>query len=259
MTRPKILTLDIETAPIEGFVWSLWKQNIGISQITTEWSLLSYAAKWLHQKRVIYRDNRDREDPRDDAVLMEELWNLLNEADIIIAQNGIKFDLRKIRARFVLLGFKPHSPVRVVDTLLEARKAFAFTSNKLEWLSDKLSTRPKSKHKKFPGFELWSECLKHNIAAWNEMRKYNITDVKGTEEVYLRIRPWVQGHPNIALYDEDDHALRCPACGSDNIKQDGHAYTQVGQYYRYVCECGAWSRSRYTINSLAKRKATLSN
>lgn len=258
MTRPKILTLDIETAPIEGFVWSLWKQNIGISQITTEWSLLSYAAKWLHQKRVIYRDNRDREDPRDDAVLMEELWNLLNEADIIIAQNGIKFDLRKIRARFVLLGFKPHSPVRVVDTLLEARKAFAFTSNKLEWLSDKLSTRPKSKHKKFPGFELWTECLKHNVAAWNEMRAYNKVDVLATEEVYLAIRPWVQGHPNIAVFDDHEH-MRCPCCGSDKLVQDGFAYTQVGQYLRYVCECGAWSRSRYTVNTIQKRKALLSN
>ena len=256
--HPKILTLDIETAPIEAYVWSLWKQNVGLNQITTEWSLLSYAAKWLHKERVVYKDNRLQEDPRDDAGLMEDLWNLLNDADIVVAQNGLKFDLRKIRARFVLLGYPPFSPVKVVDTMLEARKAFAFTSNKLEWLSAALTDEPKQKHKKFPGFELWSECLKHNRAAWNEMRAYNIVDVKGTEKVYLRIRPWIQGHPNITLYDDAD-AMRCPCCGSAQLEQDGYAYTQVGQYYRYVCECGAWSRSRYTINSLAKRKNTLSS
>jgi hypothetical protein len=254
----KILTLDIETAPIEAYVWSLWKQNVGLNQITTEWSLLSYAAKWLHKTKVIYKDNRLREDPRDDAGLMEDLWNLLNDADIVVAQNGLKFDLRKIRARFVLLGYPPFSPVKVVDTMLEARKAFAFTSNKLEWLSAALTDEPKLKHKKFPGFELWTECLKNNVVAWNEMKAYNIVDVKGTEKVYLRIRPWIQGHPNITMYDTGD-TMRCPCCGSTDLVQDGFAYTQVGQYYRYVCECGAWSRSRYTINSLAKRKNTLSN
>ena len=259
MTRPKIATLDIETAPIEAYVWSLWKQNVGLNQITTEWSLLSYAVKWLDKKRVIYKDNRDEEDPRDDYELMQDLWHIINDADIIVAQNGLMFDMRKIRARFVLLGFPPPSPVRVVDTMLEARKAFAFTSNKLEWLSDKLAATKKQKHKKFPGFELWAECLKHNLAAWNEMRSYNIVDVKATEEVYLTIRPWIQGHPNITIYDEDD-AMRCPCCGSADIKQDGYAYTQVSQYYRYVCnECSAWSRSRYTINSLSKRKALLTS
>ena len=34
---PKILILDIETAPLRAFVWKLWKQNIGINQIISEW------------------------------------------------------------------------------------------------------------------------------------------------------------------------------------------------------------------------------
>lgn len=258
MGRPKILTIDIETAPIEAYVWSLWKQNVGLNQIVTEWTLLSYAAKWTHDRKVIYKDNRDRTDPRDDAGLMDDLWHLLNEADIVVAQNGLKFDLRKIRARFILLGYKPFSPVKVVDTMLEARKAFAFTSNKLEWLSDKLSTIKKRKHKKFPGFELWTECLAHNPAAWNEMRLYNIDDVRATEQVYFRLRPWIQGHPNITVYD-DSHHIACPCCGG-SVVEDGRAYTQVGEYHRYHCTgCGAWSRSRYTINSIAKRKALLVN
>lgn len=258
MQRPKILTLDIETAPLEAWVWSLWKQNVGLNQIVTEWSLLSYAARWLGQKKVIYKDNRDADNPRDDKQLLDDLWELLNEADIVVAQNGKKFDLRKIKARFVMLGYRPFSPVRVIDTMLEARAAFAFTSSKLEWMSDKLTTAKKLKHEKFPGFELWKECLAGNIEAWNEMRKYNIQDIKATEELYLVIRPWIQGHPNITVYDDHEHQ-RCPCCGSEALEQDGYAYTQSGQYNRYLCnDCGAWSRSRYTINTLAKRKSTLS-
>jgi predicted RNA-binding Zn-ribbon protein involved in translation (DUF1610 family) len=258
MQRPKILTLDIETAPLEAWVWSLWKQNVGLNQIVTEWSLLSYAARWLGTKKVIYKDNRNASNPRDDGELLDDLWLLLNEADIVVAQNGKKFDLRKIKARFVMLGYHPFSPVRVIDTMLEARAAFAFTSSKLEWMSDKLTTSKKLRHEKFPGFELWKECLAGNVAAWEEMRKYNIQDIKATEELYLVIRPWIQGHPNITVYDDHEHQ-RCPCCGSEHLTQDGHAYTQSGQYLRYLCEdCGAWSRSRYTINTLAKRKATLS-
>ena len=33
---PRILSIDIETSPIEGRVWGLWKQNLGLNQITKE-------------------------------------------------------------------------------------------------------------------------------------------------------------------------------------------------------------------------------
>ena len=32
----KILFLDIETAPLRAFVWSRWKQNVGLSQTISE-------------------------------------------------------------------------------------------------------------------------------------------------------------------------------------------------------------------------------
>jgi hypothetical protein len=35
------------------------------------------------------------------------------------------------------------------------------------------------------------------------MRKYNPKDVKGTEDVYLKLRPWIEGHPNLAIYNDD--------------------------------------------------------
>jgi uncharacterized protein YprB with RNaseH-like and TPR domain len=109
---------------------------------------------------------------------------------IVVAQNGVRFDVKKINARFVLLGMPPPSPFRVVDTMLEARRHFGFTSNKLEWMTDKLcTTHKKKRHAKFPGFELWRECLAGNHEAWDEMREYNIDDVLSLEELYLVMRP----------------------------------------------------------------------
>lgn len=261
MTGPKINTADIETAPVRAHVWGLFDQNVGINQIDTEWSILSVASKPLGGKRkdIVYVDTSDKADPRDDYELCGHLWELLNESDFIVAQNGKRFDLRKIKARLILHGFPPPSPVKVLDTMLMARQVAAFTSNKLEWLSEYLSNVKKSKHKEFPGFELWAECLKGNPAAWRAMKRYNIPDIESCEQVYMRLRPWVVGHPNVAIYNDNEEPA-CPVCASTKIAREGFSYTNVGKYHRYHCgNCGAWSRSRYTINSTGKRKALLTN
>lgn len=259
MIRPKIGTIDIETAPIQAAVWGLFDQTVGLNQISTEWAILSFAFKPLGapKSQVEYLDTSAKDDPRDDAELVARLWEIHHEYDFLIAQNGQRFDLRKIRARMLMHGMPPPSPVKVLDTMLMARQVAAFTSNKLEWLSTYLSTIEKSKHRDFPGFELWRECLAGNPKAWAAMRKYNIPDILSCEQVYLRLRPWVHNHPNVAVYMDDDK-LRCPICGSDKLVQDGHSFTNVGQYLRYRCDsCFGWSRSRYTINSKEKRRSLL--
>lgn len=258
---PRIVTLDIETAPIESYHWGLWDQNIGLEQINVEWTILSFSAKWLGEKEVHYMDTSGRGagKVRDDKPLLQALWDILNEADIVIAQNGQSFDIKKINARLIMNGFKPYSPIKVIDTKIVAKKNFAFTSNKLEWMSKHLTTTKKLKHKLFPGFELWQQCLKDNPKAWAEMKSYNVADTVATEELYLRMRPWIEGHANVAAYSEMEEMM-CPKCGSKHVQKRGKSYTQTGEYHRFQCtDCGGWSRSRYTTNTSTKRKSLLSN
>lgn len=256
---PKIITLDIETSPIIAYTWGLWKQNIGLSQIIRDWTVLSFCSKTLGDKEIRYLDTSEKDDPYDDFDVMHALWKELDEADIIIVQNGVKFDLRKINARFLVLGFPPPRPYKLIDTMLEARKLAAMTSNKLEWLASVLTNVTKDKHHEFPGFELWTACLNKNPRAWAVMRKYNPKDVIATEKVYLKLRPYIVGHPNIAAYD-DDEDMRCPKCGSKHVHPRGFTYTQTGKYQRYRCTtCKGWSRSRYTLNTTEKRRSLLSN
>lgn len=254
-----MLVLDIETSPIVAYTWGLWDQNVGLEQIKDEWTILSYAAKWVGKPEIIYEDSggRGAAKVRDDKKLMTGLWNLLNQADIVVAQNGQRFDVKKINARLIMHGFGPYSPIRIVDTLLVAKKHFGFTSNKLEWMSKYLTDSPKSKHKKFPGFELWLECLKDNPAAWLEMRKYNIQDVKATEKLYLRQRPWIAGHPNMGAH-APSFEESCTNCGSKSVTKNGFAILQQGKYQRFICgDCGAWSRGKVNLISLTNRKALL--
>ncbi|MGU2420725.1 ribonuclease H-like domain-containing protein [Burkholderia cenocepacia] len=257
MSKPKILFLDIETAPLLSHTWGTFKQNVGLNQIHTEWSILSFCAKWFGDQRVIYEDTFTQKNKRNDRRIVRLLWNLLNAADIVVAQNGVRFDVKKIQARMILHGHLPPSPFRVVDTMLEARRHFGFTSNKLEWLTDKLcKTHKKQKHAQFPGFELWAEFLSGNPAAAAEMKAYNQDDVLSLEELYLVMRPWMQGHPNVGNYDHDETpgAHKCPACGSHDVNRKGLRHTQVGQYPRYHCKaCGHWSRGRLMASTKEQR------
>lgn len=261
VNHARIVTVDIETAPILAYVWGLWKQNVGVNQIHTDWSILSFSYKWLGDDTVHHFNTggKGRKKVREDRMLLLKLWELLDKADIVVAQNGVRFDIKKINARFIQMGLLPPTPYKVVDTMLEARKIAGFTSNKLAWLSEILTNQKKSEHKKFPGFELWSECLADNPEAWEEMQLYNDQDIRATEEVYLKLRPYIIGHPNVAAYNGDTE-MQCPKCSSENLQRRGLALTQSGQYQRYRCmDCGGWARTRYTQNTIAKRRSLLSN
>lgn len=243
-TQPKMLFIDIETSPLMGAVWKLWDNNLSLDMIEDEWFIMSYCAKWLGSDDIIYNDCRH--ELEDDYVLLKDIHELMNEADFIVAHNGDKFDIKKINARFMLNGFEPPSPYKTIDTLKMAKKSFAFTSNKLEYLTDKLCANKKLTHGKYPGYKLWKECLAGNMEAWNEMEEYNIMDVVSLEELYLILRPWHPNHPLIYTPESPEDYI-CPKCGGTHVQKRGKYVSKTGiKYQRYQCqECRGWSKGRY--------------
>lgn len=253
MSKPKILLYDIETAPILGYVWGLWENDLGLNQVKSDWHILAWAAKWLDDpaSKIMYMDQRNAKNIEDDKEILKGIWKLINEADIVITQNGKAFDEKKLNARFILNGFKPPSSYKHIDTKRIASKKFAFTSNKLEYMTDKLCTKfKKQKHSKFSGFELWNQCLKGNLKAWKEMERYNKYDVLSLEELYKKLQPW-DSSIDFNLYS-DTTDTRCN-CGSSRLNKNGYAYLSFGKYQRYACaDCGAEVRGR--TNLLSKEK-----
>lgn len=254
MKRPKILLFDIETAPILAHVWGLFDQNVGLNMIDSDWHLLSWAAKWLDDppSKIMYMDQRKAKNIQDDKEILKGIWKLLDEADIVITQNGISFDEKKLNARFILNGMKPPSSFKHVDTRRIAKKKFAFTSTKLEYMTDKLCTKYKKlKHKQFQGFEMWSECLKGNLKAWKAMEKYNKYDVLSLEELYLKLQPW-DNSINYNLYTDD--VTQVCSCGSTEFVRNGFKFTSTGKYQRYLCtKCGSESKDRKNLFSKQKK------
>ena len=236
--QPKILLFDIETAPIVAHVWGLFDQNVGLNQIEKDWHLLSWSAKWLGSDEVMYADQRGKRNISDDKAILKKLWKLVDEADIVITQNGISFDMKKLNARFIINGMAPPSSVKHIDTLRIARRMFGFTSNKLEYLSNKLNVKfKKLTHGTFPGHEMWKQCLKDNIKAWQEMEEYNKHDVLALEELYLKMQPW-DNKVDLSKYMEVEGML-CN-CGSTKFKKHGFTVSGKNKYRRLICtKCGA--------------------
>lgn len=255
-TGPKILVLDIETAPIVAYTWGTFDQDIPNNMIKQDWHLLSYSAKWVgdNPKKIIYADQRREKDVTNDKKLLEGLWKLIDEADIIVGQNSNKFDLKKINARFIMHGMQPPSSYKKIDTLVLAKKHFAFTSNKLEFLSDKLNDKYKKlDHAKYPGFAMWKACLAGDKNAWEEMKKYNCHDVLATEELYQKLVAWEKDLNFNAYHDELNHTC---VCGGREFRNKGYAYTMTGRFNRYKClKCGKETRGKENLLTKEKRRS----
>jgi len=182
------------------------------------------------------------------------LWKLLDEADIVIAHFGDKFDIPILNTRAIIHGLSPYSSIKSIDTKKVVSSTFKFPSNKLDALATYFGLEGKLKS----GFNLWKSCLQGSDHTrqvhLDKMFIYNIQDVKLLEEIYLILRPWIKSHPNVGLYIESDTTV-CSNCGSKHIeKTDKFYYTSAGKYPVYRCECGALTRGRFNEYDKEKRK-----
>lgn len=254
-TGAKVLILDIETAPMEVYAWSMWNQNFGLDQVKQHTTILSWSAKWMGapEDKVMYMDVRKEKNFRNDKSILAPLHSLLEEAEVLITQNGVSFDIPKINYRLAKHKFKPYAKPKDVDTLKIAKKVFGFDSNKLEHLTDLFCTKyKKSKHKKFPGFALWRACMEGNIEAFKEMEEYNKIDVLSLEELYVdHLMPW-DDTVNFAAFS-DEYKFRCN-CGSDEFKPVKQKITKKSKFNQYACKtCGKIHRDSKNLFSKEQR------
>lgn len=229
---PKVLLFDIETFPNRAYVWGKYEQDV-IAYIE-EGYMLSWSAKWLGGKQMTKGlcDYPKYKPGPNDKTLVKELYDLINEADILIAHNGDQFDVKKMNTRFIYHGLTPPEPYKTIDTLKVAKNHFAFNSNNLDDLGAFLDVGRKVKH---PGFDLWIGCETGDPDSWKLMKKYNKQDVLLLERIYLKLLPWISNHPT-----PKDGLTDCPNCHSTNFHRKGLEWTKaLGKYQRAKCiECG---------------------
>lgn len=235
----KILIYDIETTPILGYTWSTFKTDV--IDVVQDWQMICFAYKWYDKKKIHFV-RPEKGDPWNDKAMVQQLWDLFNEADVIVGHNVDRFDIRKANALFFRHGLTPPSPFKSVDTLKVARKAFHNSSNRLDALGQLVGIGRKKQTQGY--MELFKgTMLADSPSGWKTMREYNLQDVKLTEDLYVKLLPWIKSHP-IDLDNPDG----CPTCGSLNLQRRGFRDLKSFRYPRYYCnDCGSWHRGRARI------------
>lgn len=256
---PKVLVFDIETAPLLASIWRLKTEYVAHSMLegSANWWMISWSAKWLFEDEilndVVYPGEALEED---DSRILKSIWDLINEADIVISHNGINFDHKMLNMRWLMNQMSPPSPYRVIDTMRSVRSLFSFPSYSLNYLSQQLGVGKKLEHE---GFDMWRKSLIGDPEALDNMSRYNDVDIKILEDLYLIIRPWIRNHPNLGIFIESETPV-CRVCGSTHLTElVGHDYTtNLSKYSTMRCECGAINKQRKSKLPLKTRKVLMS-
>ena len=209
---------------------------------------MSVCHKWHGEKNVTFKSIADFKGykPRtpDDKALMLYIADLLEQADIIVAHNGISFDMKVIYSRFFKHKIKPPTPSKFVDTKVMAKKYFRLNSNKLDDIGEFTGLGRKVKHE---GFDMWLGCYNGEKKYWNMMKKYNIQDVLLLEKIYTHMLPFMQNHPNVAMYGSVGFC--CTKCGSTNLVKAKRRYMTSGYRQQYQCkDCHGYSTDKKTVS-----------
>ena len=226
---PKILLFDVETLPMEVAVWGLYEQRISPDSVLKEWSLACWAAKWLCTDEIFGKHVAKKEAvARLDNSIITDIWKLVDKADIIIAHNAKRFDIRKLNWRFLQNGLKPPSPYWVVDTLTSSRQNFAASSHKLDYLNKQCGLTRKLETR----YKLWLDCINPETSGQSlkDMFTYCKGDIQALEDWYLKIRPWIKSHPPCGAFIETMSEV-CPNCASTDLIYNNRLHNTSRQIY----------------------------
>lgn len=235
----RVLFFDLETAPLLAHIWSPYDDYVTHDRLLKPGFLLTWSAQWRGEKPIISgcltgAEARDQYDGR----IVEELADLIRQADIIVAHNVDKFDLPVFNTRLLANRAEPLGPVKTIDTLKLAKGAFRLPYNKLDYLADFLF----GDHKIKTDFQLWKDCYAGDEKALARMLKYNRKDVVLLARVFEELIPYVKNLPRLQHLAGTD---QCPTCGSCNLVKRGTHRTPTADYDKLRCtDCGRYTRRR---------------
>lgn len=211
--KVKRLFFDIETSYNIVKAWRLgYNLSISSSDLIHERSVICVCWKWEGESRV---NSLEWDKDQDDKKLLIDFIKILNSADEVFAHNGDRFDIKWLRTRCLYHGIQMQSKYNSVDTLKLAKKYFYLNSNKLDYIGQFTGV---GKKMETGGLKLWdSIILDRNPKAMDKMVKYCKVDVIRLQQVYDKIKPYIEPKSHLAVSNGGDRC-DCPSCGSNKTK-----------------------------------------
>lgn len=242
----KIILYDLEVsrAIVEGY-GNRWEFKV--IKVVRPQELMCYAWKELDSTKTHYVGRHDFPTYK---AFVKSLADVLNEADISIAHNGIGFDDKMSNTFFIKMGVDVPKPRKSIDTLRVARNKFKFQSNSLNDLAEYLNLGSKEKIT-YADLETDFMTKSPTPRTLRLMKKYVKGDVTLLEKLYKVLRPFMTNHPNLATISNVPWS--CPKCQSKHLQSRGYHRTTTATYHTYWCvDCHGWSRERIQDKTFEK-------
>lgn len=218
----KVLIYDIETSYNIGKFWRAgYNLNINPGDIIHERAIICISYKWLGEEQV-YNLTWDKN--QCDKFLLEQFIPILDEADMIVAHNGDRYDLKFIKTRALKHNLKMLINYKQFDTLKVAKAKFMFNSNKLDYISKFLGAEGKISTE----MKLWDDIILRKCPkALIKMLDYCDEDVRQLEVVYNALVSWDNPKFHVGVLNGKIKQTS-PITGSVNIKHIKQMITNSG-------------------------------
>lgn len=233
--KPKILFYDIETKPLQAWIWRTGEQRILSTQLVNkhnQYDIICLAYSWLDSNKV-YSLNWGYKNQNSKSMI-QKFTKICREADIIIGKNNNRFDdkfINTLRLRHGLEG-APDLLEKVDDLEKQIRKYFYLPSFKLDYISEIFGYGGKEK----VGFDDWINIVEKNptkgLQAFKRMIQYNIKDVKDTKKIWKKCSKYFKPKFNLSVHMQKEV---CTHCGSTDIKRNGTTQIGLTKYQNYYC------------------------
>ncbi len=145
-SRAAILYIDLEVSKSMMFNYGLRvpSKYMNPDDLIHSYYIICWSASYVGSDTVWSECVTQKEAKKwDDARILGRLRDLMDSADLIAGHNVDAYDVKRANTRFLLNGIEPVIGKKTHDTLKIARSKFAFESNRLDFISQKLGLRPK--------------------------------------------------------------------------------------------------------------------
>ena len=248
----KTMVYDIETSLVRIEHWGTGKTYINHTQLVEgiegQTRIISIAWKYVGEDKVYALTWKDGCDKK----MMTEFMTYYNQCDMVIGQNNNSFDNKLVATRAAYHGLPLNRFVKSFDIYRKVKTVFKLQSYSMAYMAKYFGLTLKQSHE---GIRMWKMIQYGTPAQKKEYLKkmvdYNIGDIVTTEELYMKLRPYM-GTISHEGVKKGLPRWSCPVTGATDVEWVNTIYTEAGTVQRILL-CKS-SNHQFKVNNAVYRE-----